>query len=159
MIRTARCSLTGLQSTDLEPLVRLHLDPDVMHYLGGPREEGAIREHLANLLETGSKNPIWAVRLTQDDVFMGIITLTPHHDGEDTEISYLFLPEWWGKGYATEAVQVILNHGLTKLGQPRIIAETQTANKASLRLLERLGMEFERKVERFDAEQSIYTTI
>ena len=89
---------------------------------------------------------------------MGIITLAPHHDGEDTEVSYLLLPEWWGQGYATEAVQAILDHGLANLGLSRIIAETQTANAVSVRLLKRVGMTFERNVERFGAEQSIYTT-
>lgn len=158
MIQTHRCDLTDLQPVDLEPLVHLHTDPEVMRYLGGPRDENAIRNHLTNLLETGSTNPIWAIRPIDAETFIGMVTLTPHHDGEDTEVSYLLLPEWWGQGYATEAVRAIIDHGLVTLGLPRLIAETQTANEPSIRLLERLGMVLDRKVERFDAEQSIYTT-
>lgn len=156
MIHSERCILSALTEDDLEPWLRLRTHPEVMQYLGGPRDEVTEINRFENLL--GSTNPIWVIRPIEDSAFMGIITLAPHHDGEDTEVSYLLLPEWWGQGYATEAVQAILDHGLANLGLSRIIAETQTANAVSVRLLKRVGMTFERNVERFGAEQSIYTT-
>ena len=158
MIHSVRCILSALRKDDLEPFVRLRTDADVMCYLGGQRDEVTERKNLDRLLGSDSKNPVWAIRSGEDSSFIGIITLTPHHDGEDIEISYLLLPEWWGQGYGTEAVRAIIDHGLNNLNLPRIVAETQTANTASVRLLKRVGMTLERKVMRFGAEQSVYTT-
>ncbi|MDJ0636087.1 MAG: GNAT family N-acetyltransferase [Xenococcaceae cyanobacterium MO_188.B29] len=102
----------------------------------------------------------WVIRVKKNNflVGIGIVSLGKHHNNIDTEISYQLLPEWWGKGYGTEAVQAVLNHALTVLGLPRVIAETQIANIASCRLLERMGMRLEGTVERFGAKQGIFTT-
>jgi ribosomal-protein-alanine N-acetyltransferase len=97
----------------------------------------------------------WAIR-TDQRAFIGWVTLGVHHNQVDTEISYLLLPEAWGQGYAREAVERVLCHGHRDLGLSRIVAETQTANASSVRLLERVGMTFERHLERFGASQSLY---
>jgi ribosomal-protein-alanine N-acetyltransferase len=110
------------------------------------------------LLEPDSTERHWAIRLKSDGEFVGMVSLGVHHDGTDTEISYLLLPEWWGQGYAKEAVRAVVDLALGDLGLPRVVAETQTANVASCRLLESLGMRLERRVERFGAEQAIYAT-
>ena len=81
----------------------------------------------------------------------------PHHDGVYLEISYQLLPNWWGAGYATEVVQVIINFALIELNLSKVIAETQTANTSSCKLLENLGMKLERTISRFGAEQAIYS--
>jgi [ribosomal protein S5]-alanine N-acetyltransferase len=46
---------------------------------------------------------------------------------------------------------------LTELSLPNVIAETQTANRASCKLIERLGMKLEKTIERFGAEHAIYS--
>jgi len=158
MIQTTRCDLTALRADDLEHVVRLYTDPDVRRFLGGPVDEQTIRARFPAILEFDASTQHLAVRIKTDGSFAGIVTLSPHHDGADTEVSYQFLPEWWGRGYATEAVRAVVTHALADSGLPRIIAETRTANIASCRLLERIGMRLDRKVERFGAEQSIYTT-
>lgn len=66
------------------------------------------------------------------------------------------MPHWWGQGLAKEAVQVIINHGLDELSQNIIVAETQLANIASRKLLEKLGMQEIKRVHRFGSEQIIY---
>ncbi|WP_316247156.1 GNAT family N-acetyltransferase [Rossellomorea marisflavi] len=88
--------------------------------------------------------------------YLGGVSLSTHHNGQDTEVSYQFLPEYWGKGYAKEAVAAVLTHGFQKLELHRIVAETQVLNERSCRLLENLGMRVEEEVERFGARQAIY---
>ena len=158
MIQTARCQLTALRTGDLESVVRLYTDADVRRFLGGPADEAAVRLEFPLLVRFDAASPRWAIRLRADDTFVGIIYLGAHHDGTGTEVSYQLLPEWWGQGYAQETVRAVVNHALADLGLPRVIAETQLANVASCRLLERLGMRLERTVVRFGAEQAIYTT-
>ena len=85
-----------------------------------------------------------------------MIFLGRHHDGEDVEVSYQFLPKSWGKGLASETVGAIVDFGRDSLHLPAIIAETQVANVRSKALLERLGMRPVRLLKRFGEEQVIY---
>lgn len=86
-----------------------------------------------------------------------MFSIGPHHDHVYSEISYQLLPIWRGDGYATEIVQVIIQFALNDLNLPKVIAETQTANIASCKLLEKLGMKFKGRIDRFGAEQAIYS--
>lgn len=159
MIKTKRCVLTGIQASDVDHMVRLHGDSEVRRYLGGPRNAATVRAGFAALRVRGFSPTEWIIREQDSNEFIGWIGLHDHHDGEDTEISYLLLPEWWGQGYGKEVVQAILDYASTELKLPRVIAETQSANLASCRLLESLGFHLERTVERFGAQQSIYAIV
>ena len=87
---------------------------------------------------------------------VGLIDLSPHKDGEDYEISYQFHPEIWGKGYAREAIACVVQHSLCNLKLGRIIAETQSENHASCRLLKHIKMIELKRLQRFGAEQIIF---
>jgi [ribosomal protein S5]-alanine N-acetyltransferase len=158
VIQTMRCNLTPLKFDDLENVVKLHTDVCVRQFLGGPVNEAVIRSEFPQFIASGATTTRWAIRSKADDAFVGIVSLGVHHDGIDTEVSYLLLPAWWSQGYGKESVQAVVKYALETLGLPRVIAETQSANIASCRLLERLGMRLERTVERFGAAQSIYIT-
>jgi ribosomal-protein-alanine N-acetyltransferase len=72
------------------------------------------------------------------------------------EISYEFLPQSWGNGYAFEVIRQLLMYALHELKLGRVIAETQTANVSSCRLLEKVGMKVEATLQRYGAEQALY---
>lgn len=95
--------------------------------------------------------------LKGSDQSIGLVFLSYHHDGSGHELSYQCDAEHWGKGYAFEAAKRVVRHVVDDPGMAQIIAETQSANGASCRLLERLGMREQRRVMRFGAEQIIYT--
>ena len=160
MIQTTRCELSTLQSADWDLVVKLYTDAEVRRFLGGIVDLETIRLRFQRMLEFERQTQHWVIRVKKNNslVGIGIVSLGKHHNNIDTEISYQLLPEWWGKGYGTEAVQAVLTHALMVLGLPRVIAETQIANIASCRLLERMGMRLERTVERFGAKQGIFTT-
>ena len=61
----------------------------------------------------------------------------------DVEVLYGFTPAHWGNGLATEASRAVLAHGFQSAGLARIAGRTDTPNRASARVLERLGMRFE----------------
>lgn len=156
-LTSQRCSLCLPQERDLAELVALRTDPNVRRYLGGPlsREQSEARAKLI-ISERGSRT-IWAVHLkAAAPSCIGLVHIGPHHDGQDYELSYEFSSTVWGTGIATEAVRAVLTHAFDHLGQIRLVSETQAANLASRRLLERLGMKLEKTLERFGAEQVIY---
>ena len=155
VFETERCLIKPLNSDDKSDLLRLCNDSDVWKYLGG--QETA--EHNRNSIEYIGKIPVtdrWAVRNKTDNSFLGEISLTPHHDGDDIEISYLFLSEHWNKGYASEAVSVIIQFAFNEKKLDRLVAETQSVNLTSCKVLEKLGFYKVKKLERFNAEQTLY---
>lgn len=85
-----------------------------------------------------------------------MISLGKHHDDLDQELSYQLLPKFWGMGLAFETLTAILDFTSESLEYKTIIAETQAANDASRRLLEKLGMSIDKTISRFGEEQIIY---
>lgn len=157
MINTTNCMLSRIESTDYEEVKRLYMNPEVRRYLGGPRSEESLRTEMETLAQMKKEEIwFWVIRAQGSREFVGTVSLTPHHDGENIEVSYQLLPEWWGRGYAAEAVSVILHIAFEELRLPRIVAETQSANISSCKLLERLGMKKVDSFERFGEEQSLY---
>ena len=160
MIETARCELTTLKDCDRNLVVKLYTDVKVRHFLGGVIDRKTIRYKFLKMLEFNLENYYWIIRAKNSSSLseIGIVSLTRHHNNIDVEISYQLLPEWWGKGYGTEAVRAIVTYALTVMNLPRVVAETQMANIASCRLLESVGMRLEQTVERFGAKQGIFVT-
>ncbi|WP_010651541.1 GNAT family N-acetyltransferase [Oceanobacillus massiliensis] len=157
MLRTSRCVLTEITQSDYEDVKELYLDNEVRRFLGGTREEGAIQGIMDEMLGSDKNIWYWIIREVHTREFIGLVSLDPHHIGNNMEVSYQFLPKWWGNGFATEAVSEIINFAFGRLDLPRVVAETQAVNVSSRKLLERLGMKLIDTYERFGAEQSLYS--
>ena len=65
---------------------------------------------------------------------------------DDADIGYSFLPDFRSRGYAYEATAALLDEKRRTLGLRRVVAITIAGNTASVRLLEKLGLSFERTV-------------
>jgi RimJ/RimL family protein N-acetyltransferase len=82
-----------------------------------------------------------AVTLRDTGHFIGFFALNPEH-GESVRtfnIGYIMDPDYHGKGYAAEAGRALLDYAFNQLQAGRVITGTAVANRASCRLLERLG--------------------
>lgn len=138
-LATARLVLRPVEHPDVPAMVRLWTDPDVRRHLGGPvpEEEVRVRErHCA-----GAPGAFAVVREEDGAVLGGLLVEPGARDGR-TELSYAFLPEHWGHGYASEAVAALVNWYLDAVRSQVpgvVVAVTQAANKRSVRLLESLG--------------------
>ena len=156
MMTTDRCLLVQLQETDFNDIEKLYINGEVRKYLGGIIDKKTFEVNFSEMLK-GKKNTFnWVVREKNTNEFIGLISLHPSHDGTCTEVSYQLLPKWWGKGFAAEAVDSVIHFAFTELNLSSLIAETQSLNLPSRRLLEKLGMKLMNKVMRFGAEQAIY---
>ena len=65
---------------------------------------------------------------------------------EVSDVGCAFLPQHWRQGYAYEAARAVMEYGRKTLGVETIVGLTSEDNIASIRLLEKLGMQFERMV-------------
>jgi len=153
---TERLRLRRLRSTDTPFLVDLISDPDVRKYLGGVVPEADRPEVVRRyFLETSGAHK-WLVESRVGHLSLGMVFLGPYRDADDLELSYQFSREAWGQGHGGEAAGRVCSYAREVLCLDHLMAETQTANAASCRLLERLGMVEMRRMERFGASQSIY---
>ncbi len=156
MLETNRCRLLKIENEDHGDVRRLYQDETVRKYLGGAVDDERFNTRFAEMTEADVASFYWVIRLKVPDEFIGVFSIDTHHDGENKEVSYELLPKYWGQGYATEIVQKIIEFGFNELGLSVILAETQSANENSCKLLKRVGMTLKEKRERFGAEQSIF---
>jgi ribosomal-protein-alanine N-acetyltransferase len=79
------------------------------------------------------------------DTLIGICGLQRLPEGPDVEIGWWLAPTHWGQGLATEAARHALAYGFEVSNLERIVAIAHPANRDSLRVMERIGMRFERE--------------
>ena len=65
----------------------------------------------------------------------------------EVDVGYRFLPDCWGKGYATESARALMEQGVREHGVKRIVGMVHPENAASSRVLEKLGLVYERPLE------------
>lgn len=89
---------------------------------------------------------LWLVERAADGAPIGMCGLIRRDTLPDVDIGFAFLPEFRGEGYAREAAAATLVHARRTLGLQRVVAIASPDNAPSLRLLERLGLRFEREL-------------
>jgi RimJ/RimL family protein N-acetyltransferase len=89
----------------------------------------------------------YLVELKDSGTPIGMCGLIKRDVLEDVDIGFSIFERFWGKGYATEAAGALMEHGLTKLGLPRIVGVTAPHNDRSAAVLEKLGLRFEKMME------------
>jgi RimJ/RimL family protein N-acetyltransferase len=148
-LATARLVAQRLDEQDLTDLVDLHLDPDVARYLGGIRSAEATKAYLAaNLIHWDRHGfGLWIWR-TPDGVFVGRAGIRPLTVGgvQEIEIAYALARDAWGRGYAGEIMERLVDHALERLALPSLVGVVMVDHGASRRVLERAGFAFEREV-------------
>ena len=148
IITTTRLLLKQITPNDTEEMFRLHSNPIVQKYTGEPPVEsieemkGMILSRVDNYKKYGYGR--WATFLKDEMQFIGWAGLAYLPEFDKIDLGYRFLPEYWGKGYATEASRAILKYRFEELGLERIIAIAMKENKASMRVMEKVGMKFEK---------------
>jgi ribosomal-protein-alanine N-acetyltransferase len=148
VIETERLNLRGFAQDDIDRLAEILGDPVVMRYMPGnepwPRE-WAERE-LRNLIEHWGQHGYgrWAVVDRKDEKMIGWCGLAFLPKLEETEVAYLLDKDYWNRGYATEAARISLGYGFEEAGLDRIIALAFPENAASIRVMEKIGMTYEK---------------
>ncbi|MFJ7918185.1 GNAT family N-acetyltransferase [Lysinibacillus fusiformis] len=151
-----RCVIERIQPEHYMAIQGLYTNESVREYLGGIPQKNYIEASFRGMLEAPFPNTYFYISLKKTGEFIGLVSIDEYHEHEMYELSYQFLPEYWGRGLAFEVLTQVVEEGLTYLNISSIVAETQTANRASCRLLEKLGMKKVQVLERFGREQAVY---
>jgi ribosomal-protein-alanine N-acetyltransferase len=87
---------------------------------------------------------VWVLGDLATEAFVGHCGLRYLDEIQDTEILYALTRSYWGRGLATEAAGAALRFGFDRAGLDRIIALAVPENTASLRVMDKVGMRYER---------------
>lgn len=159
-IATARLTIRPLTLADAAFIVTLLNDPDWLRFIGDKAVHS--EDDARRYLETGPLAMyamhgfgLCAVERNTDRATIGMCGLIRRIGLEDVDIGYAFLPQSRGQGFALEAAQAVLDYGLDTVGIARIVAITDPDNAASSRVLQRIGMRFERQVHLTDGAKPV----
>lgn len=155
MIDTIRCILKKFCVEDIETAIPLYTSYQVRKYLGGPVDEAEARKQLLD----GALHPdgvYFSAFEKETGDFLGLFSVTPHHNPADQEISYALLPAFWGRGLASEILSAVLDFCKHTLHLDAVVSETQSKNVRSCALLEGAGYTLAETLMRFGEEQKLY---
>jgi len=150
-IKTERLILLQFTLSDTEFILELVNEPSFIQNIGdrGVQTIADAENYLANgPISSYAKNGfgMLAVTLNETGQLIGMCGLIKRDALEDVDIGYAFLPEFWSKGYALESVQAVMKHAKEVIGMKRVVAIVDPTNTRSIRLLEKVGMTFEKTV-------------
>lgn len=148
-LETERLELRELAAPDAAFILELVNDPDWLRNIGdrGVRSLDDARAYIANGPAASYARfgfGLWRVRVKDTPEAIGICGLLKRDTLDDVDIGFAFLPAARGKGYALEAAKATLDCARDRVGLTRVVGIVSPHNAASITLLERLGMRFER---------------
>lgn len=133
-----------IDESDLDNLILLDGDPEVRQFFPeGTLTVAKIKDKIALYQSDFAKNDygIFAVFDHATKEFIGRAGFGDAETGE-TEIGYLLQKKFWGKGYATRIVKVLLTWAKANIKKDKIIAYTPIEHIASQKVMEKAGMTF-----------------
>ncbi len=151
ILETDRLRLRKLSTDDAEFILRLLNEPSFIQNIGdkGVRTIDDACSYILNgpvaSYETFGFG-LWLVETKESGTPMGMCGLLKRDALEDVDIGYALVPEFWSRGYALESASAVLSYASKTLGLKRVVAITDPDNQGSIRLLDKMGFEFERMV-------------
>jgi RimJ/RimL family protein N-acetyltransferase len=143
-LKTARLGLRRITMDDLDWLAALYADPDVMRYARGPKDRAEVMrivdDRFLPYYENDTGLGVWATIERTTGAPIGFHLLN-HIQGEMLpQVGFFLVKAAWGQGYGTEMAAALLRYGFTELELPRIHGMAALDNRASQRVLAKIGL-------------------
>ena len=150
---TNRLLLRELNPEDSEHFYNLNLNPNVIKYTGNSafkniQEARLFLENYDDYNRNGYGR--WAAINKENNEFIGWCGLKYDEELDETDIGFRFFEHHWNKGYATESAIACLDYGFKILNLETIIGRAMVENTASIKVLEKIGLQF---VKEFDFDE------
>jgi RimJ/RimL family protein N-acetyltransferase len=148
---TDRLALRRLTPDDAEFVLGLLNDPSWLRFIGdrGVRTLDDARAYILKGPVASYERHGFGLFLTvrkEDGIPIGICGLLKRDTLPDADVGFAFLPQFWSKGYGFEAAAATLAYGRKAHGLKRIVAVTSPDNAGSIRVLEKLGLRYEKMI-------------
>lgn len=160
-LETERTILTPLKEADFQAIISMYFEPDSNKFIP-PLQNKSIEEYQAFLQKKVLKNNqpkghgMWTIRLKDTQEFIGTVNLNILEVLQLTHLGAHLARAAWGKGYATEVLNILSHHGLKTLKLPTIHALVEEQNHASKNMLGKIGMSYFKTIELYDTQVMLY---
>ena len=151
IIETERLRLREFNSTDGELIFELLNSQGWLKYIGS-RSIATIDDavnYIETKLQKGYRESgfgFYLVELKATGVKTGMCGLVKREGLDDVDIGFALLPQYENKGYAYESSMAVIQYAKNKLKINKLAAITMPSNFTSVKLLEKLGMKFDKKI-------------
>ena len=148
--RTPRLTLKRFSIRDAADLFELNSDPEVIRFTGDV--PFASVSEARNFLRGYKQYDLhgfgrWSLFLTETKEYVGFCGLNFSERKGEVDLGFRLHRRFWAKGYATEAGFAALRIGFSNYKLEKIVGRAMKENRASLHVLEKLGMTFEKEIE------------
>lgn len=146
IFQTPRLILRQFTEADAPLILSLNSDPEIVKYVHEPtlKSEEQAEKILIDIILPQYKKKLgrWAIHIKDNMDFIGWCGLKYRPEIDEIDLGYRLMQKAWSKGYATEAAQASLEHGFTELNLKLITGRAHIENLASIKVLEKIGMNF-----------------
>jgi len=156
-LRTARLTLSPVVEADAGFILELLNDPGWIRNIGD-RNVRSLEDARAYIQERMSHS-LWLMVRNAAGERLGMCGLVEREILDSPDLGYAFLERHSGKGYATEAARAVLRHVREVMGLPKLAAITDPANRASWRVLEKIGFRYVDTRDLGDLGESAYFVV
>src|SRR5687767_2197440 len=151
ILETDRLILRQFSTEDADFILELVNEPSFIQNIGD-RGVRTLDDASAYILRVAvasyEKNGfgLYLVLLKESGESIGMCGLIKRDGLEDVDIGYAFLPKFWSKGYAQEAALAVKDYARDVVRLKRLVAITDPKNQGSIRVLEKIGLSYEKMV-------------
>ena len=146
IFETPRLILRQFTEVDAPLILALNSDPDIVKYVHEPilKTQEQAKNILKEIILPQYKNNLgrWAIHTKGHMEFIGWCGLKFRPEKDEIDLGYRLVQKAWGKGFATEAAQHSLEHGFKNLLLKLITGRAHIENQGSIKVLEKIGMDF-----------------
>ena len=151
VLQSERLVLREFDLDDAQFILELLNEPAFLRFIGdkGVRTLGDAREYLTRgPIESYRRNGfgLYLAGLSEDGTPIGMCGLVKREGLADVDVGFALRSRYWSRGYAVEAARAVLAYGGESLNLGRIVAIAAPDNRASIAVLEKIGLEFERLI-------------
>jgi ribosomal-protein-alanine N-acetyltransferase len=147
-IETRRLLLRHFTPDDADELYRIYSHPDLFKYMSNekPLLWEQARALINSLIENWQQHHfgVWAVVYKKHNKLIGHCGFKFLENTREIQMGYLLLKSYWGRGLGTEAADAALKYGFEIGELERIVAIAKAENIASRRVMEKVGMKYEK---------------
>lgn len=161
IFETERLVVRKFNAADYDNYFSLQGNPDVMRYIRPPRTREESDTFLRDKILAADPSDFkgfWAVEEKLSGAFTGCFVIIPiPDDPEKTQMGYSFLPEYWGKGYASEVAIRGMDYFYNETPLTELYGVTETPNIASQKVLLKAG--FQPHTKKMEGEKELLVFI
>jgi len=163
ILETERLILDTWRSSDWTAFRPIATDPEVMRYItgGAPWSDDQIRSFVDRQVNLYAERGFcrWKLLLKATGEMIGFCGVGFWRDTPDPEIGWWLARQTWGRGLATEAARTALRDAFERVRLKRIISVARPENAASIRIMQKLGLELECEFENEGVHLARYTIL